>query len=143
MWNTFASSVSGIWKGVGAVFSPITAEMEPVEIGSKNENLFDCYTTSRIEAIASSSVENTSQIQRKINWVTLNPYGETQQHGGDDNRTKEGSEGADVSVLTEATTEKLGKYGALPKFESFDFERSDVMEEDTMGNEPGLVYFEV
>ncbi|KAM6559972.1 hypothetical protein CsatA_029211 [Cannabis sativa] len=122
MWNTFTSSVSGIWKGVGAVFSPITAEMEPVEIGSKNENLFDFYTTSRIEAIPSSSLGKTSQIQRKINWVTLNPYGEVLEHSG--------------------TMTKSGKYGVLPKFGSYDFEKCDVMEEDIMGNEPGLVYFE-
>ncbi|KAA8515835.1 hypothetical protein F0562_018554 [Nyssa sinensis] len=56
-WNTFASSVSGIWKGVGAVFSPITSEMEPVEIGIKNENLFDCYTLSHIETGAISLPE--------------------------------------------------------------------------------------
>ncbi|XVF03479.1 hypothetical protein REPUB_Repub04eG0264700 [Reevesia pubescens] len=30
----------------------------------------------------------------------------------------------------------------LPKFESFDLATSDVMEEDVMGNEPGLVFFE-
>ncbi|XP_062101768.1 uncharacterized protein LOC133807446 [Humulus lupulus] len=143
MWNTFASSVSGIWKGVGAVFSPITAEMEPVEIGNKNENLFDCYTSSRIEAIPSSSIGKTSQIQRKINWVTLNPYGEILQHSGDSDRTKEGREedGEDVYVST-GTMTKSGKYTALPKFGSYDFDKSDVMEEDIMGNEPGLVYFE-
>lgn len=113
-WHTFASSVSGIWKGVGAVYSPITAEMEPVEIGSRNENLFDCYTLSHIKALPSTSGALTSQIQRKINWVTLNPHGETQNKRGPN----------------------------LPKIESFDFGRSDVMEEDVMGMEAGLVYFE-
>ncbi|KAG8065578.1 hypothetical protein GUJ93_ZPchr0004g38212 [Zizania palustris] len=34
---------TGIWKGVGVVFSPITAEMEPVGVGSKEEYLYDCY----------------------------------------------------------------------------------------------------
>ncbi|KAL0429142.1 UNVERIFIED_CONTAM: hypothetical protein Sradi_0540200 [Sesamum radiatum] len=71
-WYTFTSSVSGIWKGVGAVYSPITAEMEPVEIGSRNENLFDCYTLSHIEVLPSTSGAQNSQIRRKINWVTLN-----------------------------------------------------------------------
>ncbi|KAL0720504.1 hypothetical protein Bca4012_035103 [Brassica carinata] len=114
MWRTFASSVSGIWKGVGAVFSPITAEMEPLEIGKKNESLYDCFTLSRIEALPSS------EIQRKINWVTLNPHGEFLQND-------------DVLLVDESV---------LPKFESFNLKASDVMEEDSMGDEPGLVYFE-
>ncbi|KAF8099713.1 hypothetical protein N665_0238s0041 [Sinapis alba] len=118
MWRTFASSVSGIWKGVGAVFSPITAEMEPLEIGKKNESLYDCFTLSRIEALPSPSGESSSsEIQRKINWVTLNPHGEFFQND-------------------ELVDERL------PKFESFNLKASDVMEEDSMGDEPGLVYFE-
>ncbi|KAL3613665.1 hypothetical protein CASFOL_041739 [Castilleja foliolosa] len=115
-WHTFSSSVSGIWKGVGAVYSPITAEMEPVEIGGRNENLFDCYTVSHIEALPSTSGVQNSQIHRKVNWVTLNPHGETK--------------------------ETPDQKPTLPKIESFDFGRSDVMEEDDMGMEPGLVYFE-
>lgn len=131
-WNTFASSLSGIWKGVGAVFSPITAEMEPMEIGSRNENLYDCYTLSRIEAVPSTSGERTSQIQRKVNWVTLNPYGEIPQHNEGSNGTKDGQQKYSENVTNHV----------LPTFESFDFKRSDVMEEDVMGCEPGLVYFE-
>lgn len=119
IWRTFASSVSGIWKGVGAVFSPITAEMEPLEMGKKNESLYDCYTLSRIEALPSPSSSET-EIQRKINWVTLNPHGEFFQSD-------------------EVVVEQTG----LPKFESFNLKASDVMEEDSMGDEPGLVYFEV
>ncbi|VVB03382.1 unnamed protein product [Arabis nemorensis] len=122
IWRTFASSVSGIWKGVGAVFSPITAEMEPLEIGKKNENLYDCYTLSRIEALPSSST--SSEIQRKINWVTLNPHGEFFQN----------AESEEV--------DQTGVDSLLPKFESFNLKASDVMEEDSMGDEPGLVYFE-
>ncbi|KAM7472030.1 hypothetical protein LguiA_010213 [Lonicera macranthoides] len=121
VWNTFASSVSGIWKGVGAVFSPITAEMEPIDIGKKNENLFDCYTLSHIEAVPSPSGGQTSQIIRRVNWVTLNPSGESRQ------------------------SKEIGgtmKNHMLPKFESFDFEKSDLMEDDVMGMEPGLVFFE-
>ncbi|KAK6920396.1 hypothetical protein RJ641_016300 [Dillenia turbinata] len=131
VWNTFASSVSGIWKGVGAAFSPITAEMEPIEMGKKNENLYDCYTLSLIEALPSSSRGQPSQIQRKINWVTLNPYGEIQ------NENKEGKHGV------KETRDENVKKTELPKFESFDFLKSDVMEEDVMGMEPGLVFFEV
>ncbi|KAL1535790.1 hypothetical protein AAHA92_28527 [Salvia divinorum] len=125
-WHTFASSVSGIWKGVGAVYSPITAEMEPIEIGSKNENLFDCYTLSHIKALPSTSADLNSQIHRKINWVTLNPYGEKQNNKGGLGYKKQ-----DASDCPN-----------LPKIESFDFGRSDMMEEDIMGMEPGLIYFE-
>ncbi|XP_042029419.1 uncharacterized protein LOC121776310 [Salvia splendens] len=125
-WHTFASSVSGIWKGVGAVYSPITAEMEPIEIGSKNENLFDCYTLSHIKALPSTSGDLNSQIHRKINWVTLNPYGEKQNNkGGLGYKKQDASDSPN-----------------LPKIESFDFGRSDVMEEDVMGMEPGLIFFE-
>lgn len=130
VWRTFASSVSGIWKGVGAVFSPITAEMEPIEIGKKNENLYDCYTLSRIEALPSPSggANTESEIQRKINWVTLNPHGEFFQNAD----SKE-------DILVDQT----GVDSRLPKFESFNLKASDVMEEDSMVDEPGLVYFEV
>lgn len=133
VWNTFASSLSGIWKGVGAVFSPITADMEPMDITSRNENLYDCYTLSRIEAVSSVSGERTSQIKRKVNWVTLNPYGEIPQHVEGNNITKDGQQKFSRNVTNHV----------LPTFESFDFKRSDVMEEDVMGCEPGLVYFEV
>lgn len=143
MWNTFASSVSGIWNGVGAVFSPITAEMEPIEIGDRNENLYDCYTLSRIEVVPSSSKGRTSQVQRKINWVTLNPYGEIVQHNGGSTGTKEDSKEANASLLRREMIDRNERSHALPKFESFDLERSDVMEEDIMGDEPGLVFFEV
>ncbi|XP_024010888.1 uncharacterized protein LOC18015884 [Eutrema salsugineum] len=124
VWRTFASSVSGIWKGVGAVFSPITAEMEPIEIGKKNENLYDCYTLSRIEALPSPS---SSEIQRKINWVTLNPHGELFQN---------------TEIKEDISVDQTGVDSRLPKFESFNLKASDVMEEDSMGDEPGLVYFE-
>ncbi|KAL2593386.1 hypothetical protein AAZV13_12G126600 [Glycine max] len=106
--------------------------MEPMEIGSKNEHLYDCYTLSRIEAVPSVSGERTSQIQRKVNWVTLNPYGEIPQHIEGSNVAKDKQHKSSDNVINHV----------LPIFESFDFKRSDVMEEDVMGCEPGLVYFE-
>ncbi|XP_020547147.1 uncharacterized protein LOC105179895 [Sesamum indicum] len=135
-WYTFTSSVSGIWKGVGAVYSPITAEMEPIETGSRDENLFDCYTLSHIEVLPSTSGAQSSQIRRKINWVTLNPYGEAQKNGGG-----LGNKNRDASFVKETSGRKSTGH-SLPKIESFDFGRSDVMEEDVMGMEPGLVFFE-
>lgn len=142
-WNTFASSVSGIWIGVGAVFSPLSAEMEPVEIGNRNENLYDCYTLSRIEAVPSPSGGRTSQIQRKINWVTLNPFGEAPQYTEGTGIAKDGSKDSSAPVLMKEKIIDNVKNNILPTFESFDFKRSDVMEEDVMECEPGLVYFEV
>ncbi|KAK4782913.1 hypothetical protein SAY86_007287 [Trapa natans] len=141
-WNTFASSLSGIWKGVGAVFSPITAEMEPIEIGNKNEQLYDCYTMSCVKAVSDPSVgEQASQIHRRINWVTLNPYGEIPQRNGcGDN---EGRKNGGTSLSSKGRTKSEGVENiSLPKFDSFDLGASDIMEEDVMGNEPGLVFFE-
>ncbi|KAJ0448689.1 putative calycin [Helianthus annuus] len=139
LWNTFASSVSGIWKGAGAVFSPITAQMEPIEVGKNNEHQFDCYTLSRVEAVPS---KDGSHIRRTVNWVTLNPYGENKQLHKRGNKSKETYVQEDASL---STLEALGGSKTnhiLPKFESFNFETSDVMEEDLMGMEPGLVFFE-
>ncbi|KAG9148832.1 hypothetical protein Leryth_027037 [Lithospermum erythrorhizon] len=141
-WNTFASSISGIWKGVGAVFSPITAEMEPIDIGKKNEYLFDCYTVSHIEAVTTPSWHKKTQIQRKINWITLNPHGEVKELDWDGFKSKENYTNEDASMsMKNNSDEKLKNY-VLPKFESFDFGKSDIMEEDVMGCEPGLVFFE-
>uniref|UniRef100_A0A7N0UPK5 Uncharacterized protein n=1 Tax=Kalanchoe fedtschenkoi TaxID=63787 RepID=A0A7N0UPK5_KALFE len=132
-WTTFVSSISGIWKGVGAVFSPITAEMEPVDVGSKSEYLYDCYTYSRIAPVTGTYGGSRPHIQRIINWVTLNPFGELQQKNGKKNmgagELKDGDESAVANNV-------------MPIYESYDFAKSDVMEEDTMGMEPGLVYFE-
>ncbi|KAI3911905.1 hypothetical protein MKW92_039641 [Papaver armeniacum] len=130
IWNTFSSSVSGIWKGVGAVFSPITAEMEPIDVGKKNEYLYDCYTLSHIELVQSPSKGQSSHIRRKINWVTLNPYGEIQQAS------------RDLSLPLKETMDASSKHRDLPTFESFDLGSSDLMEDDIMGIEPGLVFFE-
>ncbi|XP_077237453.1 uncharacterized protein LOC143879142 [Tasmannia lanceolata] len=135
-WNTFASSVSGIWTGVGAVFSPFTAEMEPIGIGNQNENLYDCYTRSRVEQVVPHSEGLSSQIRRKITWVVLNPYGETLQLARNGERNEEQKVG-DFSSLNRSDTGRK-----LPSFESFDFQKSEVLEEDFMGMEPGLVFFE-
>ncbi|KAL8500443.1 hypothetical protein ACS0TY_020152 [Phlomoides rotata] len=135
-WDTFTSSLSGIWKGVGAVYSPITAEMEPVDVGSRNENLFDCYTVSHIQASPpSTSGAQKSQILRKTNWVTLNPHGEAQNNGAGVANKKH-----DASFVSTSDGKLMGHN--LPNIESYDFGRSDVMEEDIMGMEPGLVFFE-
>ncbi|XVF73540.1 hypothetical protein PTKIN_Ptkin12aG0210000 [Pterospermum kingtungense] len=139
-WNTFASSVSGIWKGVGAVFSPITAEMEPIDIGNRDENLYDCYMLTRVEAVLPPTGK-TSEIHRKINWVTLNPHGEVPEHVGVSNGDKEPRVEKSTLPLKEKANDSTVNH-VLPKFESFDLAASDVMEEDVMGSEPGLVFFE-
>ncbi|KAK9757754.1 hypothetical protein RND81_01G184100 [Saponaria officinalis] len=112
--------------------------MEPLEAGSNNEYLYDCYILSRVQGADSGG--KSSQIQRKINWVTLNPYGEKRQENGDSNSEN-------VVGKREHMTSAVKRKGhrtndIMPKFESFNFEKSDVMEEDVMGMEPGLVFFE-
>ncbi|XP_057532537.1 uncharacterized protein LOC130810479 [Amaranthus tricolor] len=139
-WYTFVSSVSGIWKGVGAVFSPITAEMEPIDTGGNDEYLFDCYTLSRVQASQSGS--NTSQIQRKTNWVTLNPYGEKELENGGSNSNKGEGKHDNFSSGVKAKGHRGKADYIMPKFENFDFAKCDVMEEDIMRMEPGLVFFE-
>jgi hypothetical protein len=75
--------------------------------------------------------------------VTLNPYGEMPQHVEGSDIAKNGSGDLNAPKLgLQKSGEKLTNR-VLPTFESFDFKKSDVMEEDLMGCEPGLVYFEV
>ncbi|KAJ0970676.1 hypothetical protein J5N97_018635 [Dioscorea zingiberensis] len=136
-WSTFASSLSGIWKGVGAVFSPFTAEMEPIGIGSKNENLYDCYTLSRVERVAAE--DGSFPIQRITNWVPLNPFGEMQKHvrQSTDTKDREGS-----SAAVEESSNAVDEDNGLPSFDSFDIGKCEVLEKDLMGVEPGLIFFE-
>lgn len=136
-WNTFTSSVSGIWKGVGAIFSPFTAEIEPIGVGNKNENLYDCYILSRIERLPRDGP--CSQVRRHTNWVLLNPFGEKRQH----------SQGSHKDYVRESSGSKKGTSNVLkpdldlPSYDSFDFVKSEVLEEDLLSMEPGLVFFEV
>ncbi|KAG0477838.1 hypothetical protein HPP92_012557 [Vanilla planifolia] len=135
-WDTFASSLSGIWKGVGAVFSPFTAEIEPIGVGNQNENLFDCYTLSHIEKRPSEG--SFSQIHRKTKWVALNPFGEAKK------RAQAGhSEMAENSSSSDKVVCDVGFGGIdLPSYESFDLRHSEVLDEDLMSMDPGLVIFE-
>ncbi|MQL75232.1 hypothetical protein Taro_007625 [Colocasia esculenta] len=132
-WDTFTSSLSGIWKGAGAVFSPISAEMEPLGIGSGNESLYDCYVLSRVEKMPSEG--QFSKIWRKTNWVTLNPFGEM-KHSRGGSRRKE----RDRLSTPEDDASDVGP--DLPSYGSFDLGRSDILEEDFMSKEQGLVFFE-
>uniref|UniRef100_A0A0D3FYK4 DUF3598 domain-containing protein n=1 Tax=Oryza barthii TaxID=65489 RepID=A0A0D3FYK4_9ORYZ len=122
-WDTFASSLSGVWKGVGAVFSPITAEMEPVGVGSKQEYLYDCYTLSHIEKHADNNYG--SVIRRKTNWVQLNPHGEAEKQSA-------GYDSGDQYNYSDKRTLDL------PAHESFDLKKSDVLDEDSIAQEPGI-----
>ncbi|KAK8621512.1 hypothetical protein V6N13_080945 [Hibiscus sabdariffa] len=115
--------------------------MEPIEIGSRNENLYDCYTLTCVEAVFPPSGK-TFEIYRKINWVTLNPHGDVPEHVGVSLGNKEEPR---VKKTTSPLKEKSNAgttNHVLPKFGSFDLTTSDVMEEDVMVNEPGLVFFE-
>lgn len=137
-WDIFTSSLTGIWKGLGAVFSPFTAELEPIDVGNQNENLFDCYNLSCIEKITSEG--SASQMRRKTNWVTLNPFGEARKHAHTSNRIA-GSVKSSISgeLISDAGDMEFD----LPSYESFDLSHSEMSEEDLMSLEPGLVFFEV
>lgn len=113
------------------MFSPITAEIEPIGISNKSENLYDCYVLSRVEEVPSEGY--ASEIRRTTNWVTLNPFGEREKHSRRSEKGKDREEAAHV----------LHSSPDLPSYESFDLGRSEVMEEDHLDKEPGLVFFEV
>ncbi|URD95786.1 hypothetical protein MUK42_29635 [Musa troglodytarum] len=133
-WDTFASSVSGIWKGVGAVFSPFTAEIEPIGIGKQNENLYDCYTRSLIEKVSEDGI--FSHIRRKTNWAALNPFGESKKHhASDKTEAKDGFSEKETLDITDESSD-------LPSYDSFDLSKGEDLEDDVMGMEPGLVFFE-
>lgn len=109
--------------------------MEPVGIGKKNENLYDCFTRSIIEKVSEGGLP--SQIRRRTNWAVLNPFGETRKHkAGDQAEAKDDS-------FEKETFDVADKMFDLPSYHSFDLSNGEVLEEDVMGMEPGLVFFEV
>lgn len=116
---------------MGAVFSPSTAEMEPIAIGKKNENLYDCYTLSCVQNLDFSAT-HLPQIHRKTNWVTLNPFGENKHNSIRDENHKDKN-----GIMLPSVGCKL------PSYEYFDFSSSDVLEEDFLTMESGLLFFEV
>eukprot|EP00252_Welwitschia_mirabilis_P020878 TRINITY_DN5214_c0_g1_i1.p1 TRINITY_DN5214_c0_g1~~TRINITY_DN5214_c0_g1_i1.p1 ORF type:complete len:490 (+),score=94.88 TRINITY_DN5214_c0_g1_i1:131-1600(+) len=130
-WKTFVGSVSGFWRGVGAAFSPFTAEMEPVSLGKRNEYLYDCYTLSKLEAIDLPSNGGHKKIHRRINWITANPLGEqcrgelTVQNELNEFRKK----ASDTQLSQDDTLEDVSL-------------SSELMEEETIDLEPGFVFFE-
>lgn len=135
-WDTFTSSLCGIWKGVGAVFSPFTAELEPIDVGIQNEKLFDCYTLSRIEKTSQGAV---SLIQRKTHWVALNPFGEARKPAHASHR----GAGSDKSTIPgKVILPGGGTVLNLPSYDSFDLGHGEISEEDSMSMEPGLIFFE-
>jgi hypothetical protein len=102
--------------------------MEPVGVGSKQEYLYDCYTLSHIEKHADNNYG--SVIRRKTNWVQLNPHGEAEKQSA-------GYDSGDQYNYSDKRTLDL------PAHESFDLKKSDVLDEDSIAQEPGIVYFEV
>ncbi|KAH7285452.1 hypothetical protein KP509_33G028700 [Ceratopteris richardii] len=72
-WQTFTSSLCGVWRGVGAAFSPSTAEMEAIALGNQDEMLYDSRILSTVEECKGTDM---SEIHRKTVWAVGNPYGE-------------------------------------------------------------------
>jgi len=102
--------------------------MEPVGVGSKEEYLYDCYTLSHIERSFDSG--HGSEIRRRTNWVPINPFGEAvKQIASYDGGSYDASSGKGTADL--------------PSYESFDLNKSAVLDEETFAMEPGIVFFEV
>ncbi|KAL3693411.1 hypothetical protein R1sor_007062 [Riccia sorocarpa] len=81
LWSTFCSSVSGVWRGVAAAFSPITAEFEPLYLSKENEYLYDARILNTVEVIRATQEGQTlpldkHYVQRRILWCLENPFGE-------------------------------------------------------------------
>jgi ELMO domain-containing protein len=102
--------------------------MEPVGVGNKEEYLYDCYTLSHIEK--SFDGVHGFEIQRKTNWVPINPFGEAGK------QTSAYDGGSDDAPNGRRTVN-------LPAYETFDLNRSNILDEETFAMEPGIVFFEV
>ncbi|KAI5077373.1 hypothetical protein GOP47_0007197 [Adiantum capillus-veneris] len=164
-WQTFVSSLCGVWRGVGAAFSPVTAEMEAIALGIQDEMLYDSRILSTIEECKGTGM---SQIERKTVWAVGNPSGEQGQEtlrvqepfllpqeipdNTDGNRLMmEDIEDLGVELLEDGTLEfmdstsqsrKASSESITSDLESPDLVYDTVMEEDVLELEPGLVYFE-
>lgn len=162
-WQTFASSLCGVWRGVGAAFSPVTAEMEAIALGSQDEMLYDCRILSTVEECKGNSM---SQIHRKTVWAVGNPLGEQgkqslqvqepfmlPQEVTDDvegnvlAKVEEiGAELVEDNTLADVDTSVHSQTSASQRItadlESPDLIYDTVMEEDVLEVEPGLVFFE-
>lgn len=106
--------------------------MEPIGIGNQNENLYDCYTLSRIEKSPSE------EVRRITNWVALNPFGDKSHLQGSYRDYDRNHSDSKIGISDVVNTDL-----DLPSHGSFDFGKSEVLEEDSMSMEPGLVFFEV
>ncbi|KAG0573557.1 hypothetical protein KC19_VG188200 [Ceratodon purpureus] len=78
LWPTFLSNNAGVWRGVGAAFSPITAQMEPVALGSSKEYLYDAAVRCSVETIPGleDSEINGTSLFRNVMWKVGNDQGE-------------------------------------------------------------------
>ncbi|KAJ7544183.1 hypothetical protein O6H91_09G068100 [Diphasiastrum complanatum] len=80
-WNTFASGNAGIWQGVGAAFSPFTAELEPIASNTSNKNVYDCSMWSIIKLIGGLEPSRKDIVHRKVFWNVENAFrGEKAKH---------------------------------------------------------------
>ncbi|BBN06499.1 hypothetical protein MPTK1_3g21680 [Marchantia polymorpha subsp. ruderalis] len=81
LWSTFCSSTSGVWRGVGAAFSPITAELEALYLNKQKEYLYDARILNTVEVVRKTQdgeqlpLEN-HYLNRRVLWSLENPLGE-------------------------------------------------------------------
>lgn len=78
LWPTFVSSNAGVWRGFGAAFSPITAEMEPVALDVSKAYLYDAAVLCSVETIPGPEGNqiNGTSLSRKVMWKVGNTQGE-------------------------------------------------------------------
>ncbi|MCO5591609.1 hypothetical protein L7F22_045598 [Adiantum nelumboides] len=161
-WQTFVSSLCGVWRGVGAAFSPLTAEMEAIALGSQDEMLYDCRILTTVEECKGTRM---SQIYRKTVWAVGNALGEqgeetlqvqepfmptldaTDYVDGNrltnENLDAELAEGSTLGMIdTTSQSQKVTSERVIADLECPDLVYDTVMEEDVMELESGLVFFE-
>lgn len=78
LWPTFVSSNAGVWRGYGAAFSPITAEMEPVALDVSKAYLYDAAVLTSVEPIPGPEglQSDGTTLYRKVMWKVGNTRGE-------------------------------------------------------------------
>ncbi|GAQ88127.1 hypothetical protein KFL_004020130 [Klebsormidium nitens] len=75
-WDTFVSSLSGVWEGMAGAFSPITGKMEPLALDEENSYLFDalshCFVEGGVSVPAKTGGETANGVRRQVFWTVGN-----------------------------------------------------------------------
>ncbi|CAM6117380.1 unnamed protein product [Calypogeia fissa] len=102
LFSTFCSNSAGVWRGVGATFSPVTGDFEPICLDDNKQAVYDVRVLTTVENLRTSkdgavlSPEQQS-LHRKVLWALDDTLIEDEQsilamEGGDDDSLSEESD---------------------------------------------------